>query len=50
MNIVDWYGNNQKELIKASGPGHWNDPDMVSACAIVLQDVEFQTGSLIKLT
>ena len=29
LGIVDWYGDQQKTLIPAAGPGHWNDPDMV---------------------
>lgn len=30
MKIVDYYTENQDKLIAANGPGHWNDPDMVS--------------------
>lgn len=29
-NILDWFSKNQDRLAKFSGPGHWNDPDMVS--------------------
>ena len=29
VSIIDYYGDNQEELIPAAGPGHWNDPDMV---------------------
>ena len=28
-SIIQYYGDNQDELIPAAGPGHWNDPDMV---------------------
>ena len=28
--IVQWFGNNQDRLAPFHGPGHWNDPDMVS--------------------
>ena len=27
--IIDYYAKNQDTLIKAAGPGHWNDPDEV---------------------
>ncbi|XP_046860620.1 alpha-N-acetylgalactosaminidase-like isoform X2 [Xenia sp. Carnegie-2017] len=27
VDIIDYYAANQEELIKAAGPGHWNDPD-----------------------
>jgi len=29
VSIIDYYGDNQEELIPAAGPGHWNDPDML---------------------
>ena len=29
LGIVDYYAENQETLIKAAGPGHWNDPDEV---------------------
>ncbi len=29
-SIIDYYGDNQDTLIPLAGPGHWNDPDMVS--------------------
>lgn len=28
-SIVSWFSENQKRIAKFSGPGHWNDPDMV---------------------
>lgn len=28
--IIDYYGNNQDQIVPNAGPGHWNDPDMVS--------------------
>jgi len=28
-SIIQYYGDNQDELIPAAGPGHWNDPDML---------------------
>jgi hypothetical protein len=32
-SIVDWYASQsmgpESELVKAAGPGHWNDPDML---------------------
>lgn len=28
-SIIDYYGDNQDELIPVAGPGHWNDPDML---------------------
>lgn len=28
--IIDYYGNNQDVIVPNAGPGHWNDPDMVS--------------------
>ena len=27
--IIDWFGDNQDDIIPAVGPGHWNDPDQV---------------------
>jgi len=29
VNIFNWYGNMQDDLIPAAGKGHWNDPDML---------------------
>lgn len=29
-NIMKWFSDNQDRLAKNAGPGHWNDPDMVS--------------------
>jgi len=29
LSIIDYYGNNQDDLIPFAGPGHWNDPDML---------------------
>lgn len=29
--IIDYYGDNQDVIIPNAGPGHWNDPDMVSS-------------------
>lgn len=29
-SIIDYYGNNQDIIVPNAGPGHWNDPDMVS--------------------
>ena len=28
--IIKYYGDNQKTLVPVAGPGHFNDPDMVS--------------------
>ncbi|KAK7086451.1 hypothetical protein SK128_004218 [Halocaridina rubra] len=28
-SIIDYYGDNQDEIIPNAGPGHWNDPDML---------------------
>jgi alpha-N-acetylgalactosaminidase len=27
--ILDYYGNNQDQIVGNAGPGHWNDPDML---------------------
>ena len=27
---IDYYGDHQDVIIANAGPGHWNDPDMVS--------------------
>lgn len=32
VDIIDYYAANQEDLIKAAGPGHWNDPDEVDYC------------------
>ncbi|XP_039216508.1 alpha-N-acetylgalactosaminidase-like, partial [Crotalus tigris] len=29
FHIIEWYGDNQDILQPASGPGRWNDPDML---------------------
>lgn len=29
QRIIDYYGDNQDEIVRNAGPGHWNDPDMV---------------------
>lgn len=29
-SIIDYYGDNQDDIAPHAGPGHWNDPDMVS--------------------
>lgn len=31
LSIVDYYAKHQEELAAASGPGTWNDPDMILA-------------------
>lgn len=28
-DIIEWWGNHQDVIAPISGPGHWNDPDMV---------------------
>ena len=28
--IIDYYAEKQVDLIPHAGPGHWNDPDMVT--------------------
>ncbi|XP_060524179.1 alpha-N-acetylgalactosaminidase-like [Cylas formicarius] len=28
-NILKWFGTNQDRIASFSGPGHWNDPDML---------------------
>lgn len=29
LSIIDYYAENQDALVKAAGPGNWNDPDEV---------------------
>lgn len=29
QRIIDYYGDNQDEIVQNAGPGHWNDPDML---------------------
>ncbi|XP_063866968.1 alpha-N-acetylgalactosaminidase-like isoform X4 [Scylla paramamosain] len=29
QRIIDYYGDNQDEIVANAGPGHWNDPDML---------------------
>ena len=36
VDIFNWYGDNQNELIPAAGKGRWNDPDMVSEVSVQL--------------
>ena len=31
--IIDYYGDNQDDIVPNAGPGHWNDPDMVGHLA-----------------
>lgn len=33
-SVIDHYGDNQDVIIANAGPGHWNDPDMVSIYCI----------------
>lgn len=33
QRIIDYYGDNQDEIVRNAGPGHWNDPDMVRLCS-----------------
>lgn len=28
-NILKWFSDNQDRIAEFSGPGHWNDPDML---------------------
>lgn len=28
-SIINYYIQEEKDLVPAAGPGHWNDPDMV---------------------
>lgn len=37
-NIMKWFSDNQDRLAKNAGPGHWNDPDMVSKTSIIYLD------------
>lgn len=41
LGIVDWFFQNQDDLQPVSGPGHWNDPDMVSldVCLLLLPSI-----------
>ena len=36
---IDYYGDQQDVIIANAGPGHWNDPDMVSTVASQHQSV-----------
>ncbi|KAF2355717.1 Glycoside hydrolase family 27 [Trinorchestia longiramus] len=29
QRIIDYYGDNQDDIVPNAGPGHWNDPDML---------------------
>ena len=40
--IIDYFGDHQEELVPLAGPGHWNDPDMVS---LVLASLLFTLSS-----
>ena len=31
---IDYYGDNQDIIIANAGPGHWNDPDMVTTASL----------------
>jgi alpha-N-acetylgalactosaminidase len=37
-SIIDYYGNNQDVIVANAGPGHWNDPDMVSPTRLRRRD------------
>lgn len=49
-SIIDYYGNNQDAIVPNAGPGHWNDPDMVSesqlmhvlSCFVHKRDLTFK--------
>ena len=30
LSIIDFYANNNDKFAKYHGPGHWNDPDMLT--------------------
>lgn len=34
VDIFNWYGDMQDDLVPAAGKGHWNDPDMVSGLSL----------------
>ena len=29
LDIMNYWAQNQEEIVPNAGPGHWNDPDMV---------------------
>ena len=39
--IMDWFGQNQDDIIPAVGAGHWNDPDQVLRLKLCYRDFMF---------
>lgn len=48
-SIIDYYGNNQENIVPNAGPGHWNDPDMVTIRFIILKKIVSSTQEFLKL-
>lgn len=38
QDIINWYDQNQDALIPVTGPGRWNDPDMVQHTYSMIRD------------
>jgi len=39
-SIIDYYGDNQDNIIPNAGPGHWNDPDMVKSLFLLKRSTD----------
>lgn len=39
MQIMDYFSKNQARIQPHGGPGHWNDPDMVSLALLFVSQV-----------
>lgn len=55
-SIIEYYADGQSEMVPLAGPGHWNDPDMVSFLervnALLVETIKtkFKTrGTFLKL-
>ncbi len=46
QTIIDYYGDNQDIIVPNAGPGHWNDPDMVSAWTLTYKSIFYTFASL----
>lgn len=46
-NILKWFSDNQDRIANYSGPGHWNDPDMVNTLILLKSSIELYKRKII---
>lgn len=40
VSIINYFGDRQELIGKYSGPGHWNDPDMVTSVKFFFYEIK----------